>query len=315
MQSVSWIIGRGGLLGQNVERAVARTAKVWSPDEALAWTERKVVGQLARGVDRFAERAGGAPWCVAWCAGAGVVSATEETLAVETHRLESLLGALGARVRDDSLGPGVLFFASSAGGLYAGSSGPPFDEATEPCPISPYGHHKLLQERIVRSWSEEHGIAVLIARIANLYGPGQNLSKPQGLISQLCWSQLKHVPLRIYVPLGTTRDYLYAPDCATMITRALGSLEGNGDRAPLVTVKVMASRRPMSIGAVIGEFRRVLRRNPRMSHQASPQGRHQVLDLRLTSRTTIGELGSDLTPFAVGLHSTFEDLRRRCAAS
>ncbi len=58
---------------------------------------------------------------------------------------------------------------------------------------------------------------LLVGRLSNLYGPGQDLAKPQGLISQLCRAQLTRRPLSIYVSLDTRRDYLFVDDAAAMV--------------------------------------------------------------------------------------------------
>jgi UDP-glucose 4-epimerase len=310
---VSWVLGRGGLLGSPTERALARTCDVWVPGWRFAWEESSVTAQIQLAVRRFAEHVSGRRWRVAWCAGAGVVTSDESTLVRESAALGTLLTELGASIDQQRLDRGAFFLASSAGGVYAGSPEPPFDERTEPCPLSPYGRSKLVQEDMVARWSAQFGVPSLLGRIANLYGPGQNLAKPQGLISQLCWAQLKRQPLQIYVPLGTLRDYLYAPDCGELIASCLSELSGQL-HGMAGTVKVMASQRPMSIGAVLGEFTMVLRRSPRTSLRASPLGQHQVSDLRLTSSSELGDTRRrGLTPFPVGLHATFQDLRHRCA--
>ena len=264
-------------------------------------------------VEAFAARAGPRPWRVAWCAGASVVSADQATLDRETMVLGDLLRELGAAIDSRRVGPGAFFFASSAGGMYAGSDGAPFDERTMPRPIAPYGHAKLLQEGMVRSWAAEYGVPSLVGRISNLYGPGQNLSKPQGLVSQLCWSQLLQSPVNIYVPLETRRDYLYAPDCGVMIANGLDELAAGPGRPSAAVLKVMASQRPMSIGAVLGEFRRVTRRRPAVSLRTSALARHQVLDLRLSSHEMRHLDRHASTPFPVGLHATYRDLQHRFA--
>ena len=309
---VSWVLGRGGLLGSSTERVLARTSDVWVPGWRFAWEDGSVAEQIELTVRRFADHVSGRRWRVAWCAGAGVVTSDESTLFRESAALGALLTELGAAVDQQRLDSGAFFLASSAGGVYAGSPEPPFDERTEPCPLSAYGRTKLVQEDMVARWSAQFGVPALLGRVANLFGPGQNLAKPQGLISQLCWAQLLRRPLQIYVPLGTLRDYLYAPDCGELIASCLSEL---GDEYGVAgTVKVMASKRPMSIGEVLGEFTRVLRRRPRTSLRASPLGQHQVSDLRLTSSTDLGEtLSRCLTPFPVGLHATFQDLQHRCA--
>ena len=309
---VSWVVGRGGLLGQHAEQALRVAGEVWAPSTSFSWHGSDIEQQIDSAVVAFTEHVSGRPWRVAWCAGGGIVSSAIESLHAETAVLERLLNSLGAAVRSERLGTGAFFYASSAGALYAGSARPPFDEVTVPQPLAPYGWEKLRQEQMITQWSDATGVPSLRGRISNLYGPGQDLAKPQGLISQLCWTQLLQRPLSIYVPLSTLRDYLYAPDCGRMVRAGLEGLE---DAAPpgASLVKVMASRRPISIGAVLGEFRRTLRRLPRMSLRSSPRSQHQVVDLRVRSVTTDTVDHCATTPFPTGLLATYSDLLRRFA--
>jgi UDP-glucose 4-epimerase len=224
------------------------------------------------------------------------------------------LAALRTAVTDGRLSDnGAFFFASSAGGLYAGSEHPPFDEATVPRPLALYGHYKLQQEEIVVDWFRATSVPTVIGRIANLYGPGQELGKPQGLISQLCRAHLRREPLDIYVPLDTTRDYIYAPDCARMIAAGLESAASVPPTEQPI-VKVFASQRAVTIGSVLGELRRLAKRPPLVSLRASNLARFQVRDLRLRSiwRHELDHHAS--TPFVVGLQATLADMRARLAA-
>jgi uncharacterized SAM-binding protein YcdF (DUF218 family) len=77
-----------------------------------------------------------------------------------------------------------------------------------PRPLAPYGEVKLGMEEALRAAAAEIGAAALVGRISNLYGPGQDLSKPQGLISRVCIAHLTRAPLPVMVSLDTMRDYL-----------------------------------------------------------------------------------------------------------
>ena len=83
--------------------------------------------------------------------------------------------------------------------------------------MSAYGESKLEQERIVRAWSAATGVPAAIGRFSNLYGPGQDLTKPQGIISRLVRASLRGEPLLVFVPLDTVRDYLFAADAARRV--------------------------------------------------------------------------------------------------
>jgi UDP-glucose 4-epimerase len=241
------------------------------------------------------------------------VASNPASLAAETELLGTLLHELERTMSPAQLGAGSVFFASSAGGVYAGSSDPPFDERTEPVPLSPYGTTKLEQEALVRAWSIRHGVPTALGRISNLFGPGQNLSKPQGLISQLAWNDLGRQPLVLYVSLDTLRDYLFAPDCGAMVHEALRSAEQlDRSHGPCLT-KVMASGRAMSIAAVIGEYRRISKHPVRIATRVSPLTAFQVRDLRLSTRVAPEVDRVPKTTFLVGLRRTYEDLRLQMA--
>lgn len=321
-----WVIGRGGLLGQSLETAFDPTGSsdlLWRPPEPIAWlAPRAGADDLRHQVGEFLRAAGDRPWSVAWCAGAGVTGTSEQALQLELAALGETLEALAAAPRGSD---GAFFFASSAGGVYAGVDAPPYDESSPVRPLGAYGQAKLDAEALVTAWSLRTGTPSLIGRIANLYGPGQNLAKAQGLISQICRSHLTGQPVSIYVSLDTLRDYFFAPDCAELIVDGLARLrqeqsttqQGGGvgvapGMAPgLVATKILASQRAITIGAVIGEMRRIFKRPPRVVLGVSPVAALQAKDLSLRSRVWPDLDRRTLTPFPVGVATTSADLLLR----
>lgn len=287
---LTWVVGSSGLLGGAVCRAarenggqVLTTRVPWSdPDAAVA--------ALLEAAESLPDEG----WRLAWCAGSGVVSSTEEHLAVECETLRRFLADWQPRARPADC---AIFVASSAGGVYAGSAGAPFTEYTEPVPIAPYGHAKLKVEGLFDDFSVRTGVPLLIGRIANLYGPGQDLSKGQGLISLLCEAHLRHRPLSVYVPLDTRRDYLYVDDAAAMVVAGLGLLAERPGRH----VRILASGRPATVAELLGELRRVSRRRPPMILGNSPVARFQVSDLRFTPVVWPELTRNVRTPLAVGI--------------
>ena len=190
--------------------------------------------------------------------------------------------------------------------MYAGSSGPPFTEHTEPAPISAYGRAKLRSEEIATEFAVRTSTALLVGRLANLYGPGQNLDKPQGLVSQLCLAQLTRQPLTVYVPLDTMRDYLFVDDAAAMAVAGLGAVTPSGRRA----LKVLASERSTTVGAVLGDLHRVTRRRPPVVLGVSPRSRYQVHDIRLRSVAWPRTHALARTSMVSGIAATLASLRR-----
>lgn len=315
---LTWVIGRGGLLGQSLESAFDPTGSpelLWRPPEPIAWLAPGAGAQdLRHQVGEFLRAAGDRPWSVAWCAGAGVTDSSGQALRLELAALGETLDALAAAPRGSD---GAFFFASSAGGVYAGVGAPPYDESSPVRPLGAYGQAKLDAEALVTAWSHRTGTPSLIGRIANLYGPGQNLAKAQGLISQICRSHLTGQPVSIYVSLDTLRDYFFAPDCADLIVEGLARLRQErsatqpGGVTGVVTTKILASQRAITIGAVIGEMRRIFKRPPRIVLGASPISALQARDLSLRSRVWPDLDRRTLTPLPVGIAATAADLQRK----
>jgi UDP-glucose 4-epimerase len=246
---------------------------------------------------------------VAWCAGAGVTASSEDALQLELVALRETLDALATA---PPAGKGTFFFASSAGAIYAGVREPPYDESSPVRPLAAYGQAKLDGEALVTAWSQQTGTPSLIGRIANIYGPGQNLAKAQGLISQICRSHLTGQPLSIYVSLDTLRDYLFAPDCARLIVDGLALLaQEQSGTGPTVVTKILASQRAITIGAVLGEMRRIFKSSPRIVLGASAASAFQARDLSLRSRVWPELDRRSITPFPVGVATTAADLLRR----
>lgn len=298
---LTWVIGAGGLLGSAVCRHLQflglpfRTTRVpWSEPEKARAVLLEEAATLARS---------GEPWRIAWCAGAGVIGSSQ-------HQLDDDLRVFRTFLDDaETEGMTAFFLASSAGGVYAGSADPPFSEATEPRPISPYGDAKLAAEQAATAWAERSGVPLVIGRIANLYGPGQDISKPQGLISQLCFTTLQRRPLSIYVSLDTARDYVFIDDAAAAVIGCLDRVVLGGR----VVVKILASQRPTTVAVLLGELRRLTRRRPLVVLGSSPHAKFQVKDLRFVSNIWPDVDAMMRTPLTAGvgatLHSVGRDVR------
>lgn len=294
--STTWVIGAGGLLGRHVVKAALRRGSTVLTRD-VPWHDADLSGPaLAVGVDALAAVAGERPWSVAWCAGAGVVATPKEKLDTEVRVFRAFLDRLSG------IGPGSLFLASSAGGVYAGSPArPPYTEDSPASALAPYGEAKLAMEELAASYAHRSGSKVLVGRISNLYGPGQNLAKPQGLVSQLCLAQITKQPLGVYVSLDTLRDYLYVEDAAQMIVAGLDELPARGER---MLVKILASGRGTSVAALVAEATRVFRRRPPIVFRTSPATAVQVRDLRMSSVVWPELDALARTPLGVGLAAT-----------
>ena len=291
MTDVPWIVGAGGLLGQALVRRVPDSflgsAVPWgTPDRATL-----VIEQNAQQYAQVAPER----WTVVWAAGAAVVATDEERAALELQQFRAAVTAVREHL---PAGRGVFFLSSSAGGIYAGSSGAPFDEDSDEAPLSAYGRLKLAMEQVAVEVLADH-CHVVVGRFSNLYGPGQNLAKAQGLISQLCLHTLTRKALTVYVPLETMRDYLYVDDAAALATATIDAARQRSSTGS--TMRVLASGEPATVARLVGLLDRQYRHRPLLSIGVHPSSAFQVRDLRLRSLHEAEQAGSVRTTLTVGL--------------
>ncbi len=243
---------------------------------------------------------------VLWCAGAGGVAAPPETLASETRALEGLLEGLSRHLAGPCADrPGVFLLSSSAGGVYGETPDLPLTEDSPCRPLSEYGRNKLRQEGVGRAWTERHPqVSLLVARLSNLYGPGQNLSKPVGLISQLSRSLIYNHPTHVYVPLDTTRDYLHVSDGARHIVRCLDRLLASNRRQTVT--KLFASEQGVSIAGILGLLHRIAKHRPRVICAPHPHRKQQPGRLAFRSKVWTDTSATPQTDLATGIFSVYQ---------
>jgi UDP-glucose 4-epimerase len=310
--TIAWVVGQGGMLGGAVAHAIdADPRRRWRliQQPGLPWGDD---GAFAAAVDAGLEAlrdavsaAAGEDWAIVWVAGAAVTAATAEQVARELAQFRLFCERVAAVFDAELLARGCLFYSSSAGGVYGGSTNPPFTEETEPAPISLYGRFKLDAEQLAVRLTAS-GCRVLVGRITNLYGPGQKLGKLQGLISHLAKAQLSPKPATIFVPVETVRDYIFVDDCARLLLDALDRLLG----CPAGTgvTKILGSGRGTSIADLLGQFRQIEKRRPNAMLGYSAQAALQGLDLRMRSVVWPELDHRELTPLAAGIGATMDDV-------
>lgn len=298
-----WVVGAGGLLGSHLVReldAHAPGLEPWKgPRHPIEWeTPRTALDQLTRLSETFADAAiqQQRPWMLVWCAGVGVVGTSAQDLEIETLFFERLLRSLGSRLGEVQ---GAVALASSAGGVYAGTKDLPADERTPCHPLSAYGSNKLRQESILESWAgTSPRVSTLIARISNLYGVGQNIRKPQGLISHISRNLIHRRPIHVYVPMDTIRDYVFAPDCAAHMARCLDRLAGG----PVQRVtKIFAAEETVTVARLMGEFTRIAKGHPGIICSPSRASLLQPPQLRFKSKVWTEVPPPIQTPLSVGI--------------
>ena len=151
---------------------------------------------------------------------------------------------------------------------------------------------------------------MLIGRLTNIYGPGQNLSKSQGLVSQVCRRTLAHEPFVLYVPLDTIRDYIYVDDASFLIADGLDRLRRGypADASHPVVVKILASGRGTTIATVLSEVRQIIKRPVRVVLASSPSALRQAPDLRMTSVVWPELDERPMTTLSAGIRAVLTDI-------
>lgn len=295
---LTWIVGSGGLLGGALARRVPRRFDC----ARIPWNDSSATTELLDfELARFASEVGDDEWALVWAAGSGVVASSTTELEAETALLAGFLTSLRARRPD---GHGAFFLASSAGGLYAGAADPPHDERTPPRPVSAYGEAKLRQEGLAREVLSR-ALPLVIGRFSNLYGPGQNLVKAQGLVSHLCLAAAQRRALNLFVPMETLRDYLYVDDAARMVEALVATAIRDQPEEPVIRNLVSGHATP--VGGVVRIVQQVARRPVQIGLGRSVAARDQVRDLRVTSCFSADDVARvPVTPLPVGVKRVYE---------
>lgn len=118
----------------------------------------------------------------------------------------------------------IAFIHLSSAAVYGNPKKLPIKEDSPLQPISPYGHHKLICEELVRQYSQQYPfIKPLIIRIFSLFGARQ-----KRLVLHELFTQFQDKNLDIVTIKGTgkeTRDYLSVDIFAARIATLIKALE------------------------------------------------------------------------------------------
>ena len=302
--ALTWTIGAGGLIGSAIHTQVKNPFQA----SAIPWSNNtQALQTLASDLSDFKTQAGAGPWTIIWAAGAATVTSDETETAKETALLKGFLELLKAAA---PTGRGVFFLVSSAGGVFAGAHNPPFDESSAPQPISPYGHSKIANEQNAQVLLAE-SCRVVIGRFSNIYGPGQKLTKLQGLISRLALSVATKEPINVFVPLSTVRDYIYVDDAATNTHAWINAAHANADeQSQDPAIKLIASGQGTSVGQLIRITQDVSHRKVPLAMGAHPSSAAQAADLRFIPSTPPGA-PLPVTSMPVGVKHVVDSILRQ----
>ncbi len=305
----TWIIGAGGLLGSALARKsdhshISRSIPWNDPESALEVLQT----ELARFLATLAHSPG-EEWAIIWAAGRVSTASRQDEVNVELATYSAFISMLAAAELPSR---GCFAIASSAGGVYSGSARPPFSSTTSPLPTGAYGRLKMAQEQLA-SDSLASQMRVLHARIANLYGPGQDLRKLQGFISRLAWSAISKEQVNVFVSLDTLRDYIFVDDAAALLLHWVEESLQPQERS--ISVRVIASGEPISLGYLINLVQDVTRTRIPIAYGSHESAQSQARDLRLSPDEDSFTRSLTRTQLPAGVKAVYQDLLQRRQSS
>lgn len=104
--------------------------------------------------------------------------------------------------------PQCKFINLSSAAVYGNPASLPIDEKQKSNPISPYGYHKLMAEKLCLEYSQLYGLNTCSTRIFSAYG--------EGLSKQLFWDlyhkSLMSDHIELYGTGHETRDFIHVKD-------------------------------------------------------------------------------------------------------
>jgi UDP-glucose 4-epimerase len=267
------LLGGGGIFGSAlravlVRRGVtpARLAPPWHDTDAVVAAVHEQLPPVL--LDD-------GPVSVLWAAGVGHVGATPTSLRTETAALEAVCSVVQSLPGERRRAVRVLF-ASSAGALFAGCGREVVTERSAPQPVSPYGHVKLTQERLLADLVDRTGCSAVICRITNLYGLADGRVTPRGLVSTAVRATRLRQPMTVYVSPDTRRDYVFSNDAAAV---ALHHVETAPAGLTTTLVRDGATHTVAGVLAIVGS---VSGRRVPATYAERPETRLQPPVLRFT---------------------------------
>lgn len=143
-----------------------------------------------------------------------------------------------------------MIFLSSGGTVYGNQKIQPIKETALPHPINHYGNLKLCIENTIETFNYQSGTNILIARISNPYGPGQDYRKGVGFIDAALKKAILGEPIEIWGDGNIIRDYIYIDDVCQML---MSLIDYKGEHQ----IFNLSS----NIGATLNEILDIMRKN------------------------------------------------------
>lgn len=169
---------------------------------------------------------------------AAQVSVTASIIDPGFDRLVNVEGTRAVAQAAAAAGARRMLFASSAA-VYGEPAELPLTEESPTEPEVPYGHSKLLAERVLADVLRPAGVDFACLRFANVYGPRQKAEGEGGVVAQFGSRMAKGETPTIYGTGQQTRDFIFVGDVVGACVAAAqfdGALALPGENGPAYNV-------------------------------------------------------------------------------
>lgn len=209
---------------------------------------------------------------------------------VQTVKLCSFIKANNSR----------LIFLSSGGTVYGNQSIQPITEDAVPVPINHYGNLKLCIENTIRTFNFQMKKNMLVARISNPYGPGQDYHKGVGFIDAAIKRALANETIEIWGDGNVVRDYIYIDDVCKMLYKLI-------DYKGEYEVFNLSSNTGTSQNEIVDAIKKM---EPKLEIKYLP-ARNVDAKKIILDNSRIMEIGDfDLTELHIGIRNYYEYIRQ-----
>jgi UDP-glucose 4-epimerase len=255
------------MLGSAVNRQLELfNHQIFKCSEVIKWNNpiqlKKQISKIA--ANFFACLTQGDEWEIYWTAGVGSMSSQDCDFNAEIVALEALLEYLSANLLQNGTS-GSIAYASSAGAIYAECRDFHITEESNSSAKNPYSINKLyLEQKLINLTLNNDKVKVFIGRFSTLFGPGQSTEKKQGFLSHIARCSLRNKTVEIFVPLDTSRDYIFIDDAASDFISALGELSHSDKK---YSTKIISSENSITISSIISIFERLSKKRLRVIHK------------------------------------------------
>ncbi|WP_428332597.1 NAD-dependent epimerase/dehydratase family protein [Novosphingobium sp.] len=220
------IIG-GGLIGaagaQAIDKSGNRAVVVTRapPTQVIANVDWQFGGIES---ERALEAAGN---CRALVLASGSVVPATKIAGVEIAIRDEILPVVRLAETAARAGASVIIFISSGGTVYGPTALLPTPEHCSTNPITTYGMIKVLTENALLEVGRIWGVAVVILRVSNPYGPAQIGNRRLGFVAVATKAAANGEPLAIWGDGTVTRDFVFIDDVGRAIALAVDYAGGS----------------------------------------------------------------------------------------